>query len=614
MARLRNPARFAPVLLAAALTAPSAESAINATSYPFTSAAGVPLEDMSAGTTTLVPAFQDDLASVIANIGFDFFYDGVRYTQFSCNANGLCRLGYQAVAPDYDNASASVGFNTMADAPKVAPYFDDLFTGVTGKVHFKVVGAPPNRKLVVEWLNEMIPRSMGAGTFQMWLFETTGVVEFVYGTGVVANAENGGYSIGVQSGAATNFASVTSASDTVSYAAANNTQSNAIASGKAYVFTPPVPAAPTGLNFAGTTAAATTLNWTDNSASEVGFAIYKSTDGGSTFAFLGQAAANATSFADSGLVQGTTYHYRVFSLGEGALGGPAASSVTTTVAGSVSSTPAGGNWSSPATWLGGLVPTANDNVTIANGAAVVIDTAAVAYSVTVGQGASGSLLFEPTTARTLAVGNSVTIANGGTFASAATGTQTGHVLSVGGNLTNNGTLDFSTNANAAGATIAFRGASNATFAGTGPTTDIRQITVDKGTSSASILDLATANFTVQGATTDVAGWLAFPASNGTFKLSGTFTGTSRVFTTAAYTIGTTGGFWLNNPNYTVAGQNGSPTQNGLLRITQGAFNIGTAFGNSMGFATGSTTIVEGGTVNAAGRFGVAAPATEIHYT
>ena len=44
------------------------------------------------------------------------------------------------------------------------------------------------------------------------------------------------------------------------------------------------------------------------------------------------------------------------------------------VTSNISSTAAGGVWSAPSTWVGGTVPTAADDVTIAAGATVIIDT------------------------------------------------------------------------------------------------------------------------------------------------------------------------------------------------------------------------------------------------
>jgi hypothetical protein len=587
-------------------------SLITASTYTFASMSGVALEDMSTGTTQLVGANLDDTASVATNIGFDFWYDGTRATQFSVNANGLLRLGATAVSTGFTNGLAST-----TDAPKIGAFWDDLCTGTSGKVHYKVTGSAPNRKLVVEWKNMQITRNagcggVGTGTFQVWLSETTGLIEFVYGSGLTTS-NDGGYSVGLQSGAATNFASVTTSGPTVSYAVANDTQTTAITSGTAYLFTPNVPNAPTGFSATSVTATSMTINWTDNATNEVGYAIYQSNDG-VNYSFVTQAAANAVSQAINGLNPSTTYFFNIYAVTEGALSSALNGSQMTSAPGVVMSTAAGGNWSSTATWVGGVLPTANDNVTIVDGATVTIDTAAVALNVTVGTGGTPAILqWDSTLARSLTTTQGVSIASNGTFQSATTGTVTTHVLSVGTNLTNNGVLDFSTNGNTAGAGITFTGAANNTFDGTGATTDIRTLTINKGTSSANTLELLTSSFTVQGTTVDGTPMAFLTLTNGTLKVSGTFTLTGRVFTTAAYTIGATAGFWLNNPNFTVAGQNGSPTESGLLRISQGTFNIGTLTGNSMGFSSGSTITVEGGTVNAAGRFGVATSTNTITY-
>jgi hypothetical protein len=573
---------------------------INGTTYPFTAATGVALENMASGTTQLIGPSVDDTASAVTNIGFDYWHNGVRAAQFSVNPNGNLKLGPVVITTTFTNSLAST-----TDAPKLPPYWDDLCTGSTGKVHYKVVGTAPTRKLVVEWFN-MEARNGGCNdvgneTFQAWLFESTGVIEFVYGAIPAAPPLDGGYSIGTQAGLATNFASVTTFDNSVSYTVANNTQLDAIAAGTAYIFTPLVPADPTGLNFTGTTQVATTLNWTDNSSNEVGFVIYRSTDGGTTYNFLTQTAANAVSFTDSTLFPGTTYFYKVFAVTEGALSANAAAgSVTTLPPGNVTSTAVGGNWSAPTTWAGGAVPTAFDNVTIADGATVIIDIAAAALTLQVGQGTSGILQYDSAVARTLTVTGNVTVMAGGLFQSAPTGTITTHVLSTGGSLAVEGTLDFSTNANTAGAGITFTGAANATISGAG-TLDLRTLTVNKGTVNTIILEMTfTGTFTVQGVNTDVAGFLTL--TNGTFKMSGTFSGTNRVFALAAWTIPATGGFWLNNPNYTVAGQNANGVNAGLFRLTTGTFNQGTTAANGFTASTGAVFTIEGGTLNVAGRF------------
>lgn len=587
---------------------------ITLTTYPMTVGTDT-LVDMSSGTTQLVAPSADDTASPLTDIGFDFFFDGVRHSQFSVNPNGLAKLGGPVITTAFNNAT---GFAVTTNAPKLAPYFDDLCVGSDGEVRYKVIGAAPNRTLVVEWFNMKITRSgscgqAGNGSFQMWLQETTGKIEFVYGELPAAAAGDSGYTVGIQSGAATNFASVSTLAGTVSYDTHNSTQTDAIPAGKKFTFTPVVPAAPTNVSFSGVTAIAMTVNWTDNSSDEAGFAVYRSTDG-VNFAFAGTVAANTTSFADSGLTPNTNYTYRVFSFSEGAVSTAASGIQATAPTGIRTPIAGGGAWSSPATWVGGQVPTSSDVVFINSASPVTIDTDAQAYAVNVGfapalkdeagerneVGGSVVLVFDQAAARTLTVVTDVTVGPAGTLTTPNAGTVTTHVLSIGRSLSNHGVLNFSTNGNTAGAGIVFTGANNATFSGPG-FTNVRTITVNKGTSRDNILELSTGSFTVQSASTDSATANYLTITNGTFKVSGTFTADLRTFPTAAYTIPSTGGFWLNNPNYTVTGQNGSPTVAGLLRLTQGIFNVGTSSGNSMGGSTGASYLIEGGTLNTAGR-------------
>ena len=271
----------------------------------------------------------------------------------------------------------------------------------------------------------------------------------------------------------------------------------------------------------------------------------------------------------------------------------------------ISSTAPGGAWSSPSTWNGGVVPGATDNVTISPGSAVVIDTAVNVANLTVGPDISfnvGVLTFDPISARSLTVNGDLTISGLGLLTTpTSNSTVTGHTITVGGNLTNNGILDLSTNSNQAGAGLIFTNASNNTFGGGGSQTNIRTITVNKGTSTANTLELTVFNFTVQGSSTDgpASGYLTL--TNGFFKISGTFVGNHRTFATAAYNIPVSAGFWLNNPNYTVAAQTGDAVVNGRLTISTGVYNVGTASTDALrGGDFGGVIILEGGSLNVSG--------------
>jgi hypothetical protein len=92
-----------------------------------------------------------------------------------------------------------------------------------------------------------------------------------------------------------------------------------------------------------TSTSSITIRWTDNSSNETGFAIERSSSGGS-FQLLRQLAAGTTSYGDTALTAGTTYTYRVRSYNGGGYSpySNTASATTQTAFASVTATPYGG--------------------------------------------------------------------------------------------------------------------------------------------------------------------------------------------------------------------------------------------------------------------------------
>jgi hypothetical protein len=601
----------------------------NSVNYSAISSTTGSLTDMSSGTTQLIGSNNDDASSPVTNLNFDLFFMGTRYVQFSVNSNGTLRLGATAI-----NSSLFEPLGTAGQA-LITAYGADQRTHPTGKVHYKVTGTTPNRVLIVEWLN--MQSVFGSGgtadlTYQVRLYETTGVIELVYGSMTMSaggaadlncNTPHIGFSSGNVAGAVGSFSAPFSGTPAPSYisnatTAASNTFTagnipvlSSVANGARRIFqlTPPTTTAPSALSFTGISATGMTLNWTDNATNEVGYAIYNSTDG-INYNFVNQAPANATSSAQTALFASTTYYWKVVAFTEGSVSNAVTGSQATPAPPVVRSNGTGGGlWSNTATWTGGVLPTSSDSVVIGNGDVVTIDMTASAYSVNIGPaGLGGTLQFEATTARTISVVNVVTIGGSGIFRSATTGTQTGHNLTIGGNITNDGIFDFSNNGNTAQAGITFTGPNNSVFSGGGGTTDIAFINVNK-TATTNIVELMPGVLTVQGSAIDnVPGFLTM--TNGIFKISGSFTYTGKVFSAAAYTIPATFGVWLNNPNFTIAAQNANVINSGVIRISNGTWNMGTSSTGILSGNTGASFIVEGGTLNIAGRF---IPSTAVSY-
>ncbi len=174
----------------------------------------------------------------------------------------------------------------------------------------------------------------------------------------------------------------------------------------------------------------------------------------------------------------------------------------------------------------------------------------------------------------------ITIAEGATLTMSA---SVGSLLEVAGDWTNHGTF-------VAGiGTITFNGTNNLQTVKGSAVTNFNKLTLVKGAQDR-ILEV-----TSLIGLTNAANPLTL--TSGTFKLS-----SASVITpfTSAVNIVALAGFWNNGGTVTAGAF--SWTINGLLRMSAGSINIGTAQDHNLVYNNNSKITIEGGTLNVAGRF------------
>lgn len=271
--------------------------------YTVSIANGTALEDMS-GFSPFFFGGQDNTASTVQNIGFNFTFNNVVYTQFSANSNGLMRLGSTVVSTNAINQ-----LTTNSDFPKISPYWDDLNTGTVGYCGMKLIGVAPNRKLSVEWILSIPKNSVNTGKFQVWLYEATNVIQYVYNTGMNSNA--GGYSVGLAGSPSDYISVVTSGSSATSSTSFDNTtNSAAITSGLSVIFTPPLGcvanSTPLANSFGNSTASQ--LNWIPGTGNPTSYDVYFGTAPNPPIV---AASLATTTFNPGALAFNTTYYYKI---------------------------------------------------------------------------------------------------------------------------------------------------------------------------------------------------------------------------------------------------------------------------------------------------------------
>ncbi|MBO0933861.1 Ig-like domain-containing protein [Fibrella aquatilis] len=251
--------------------------------YSFGTSMGTYAPLSGAATATLTaanPGGRSLLDEAFANnipIGFGFQYNGLNCSIIHLNANGFASLGAPFLPsptdPTYDanELRAATGYRGAA-RPVLAPFWDNLvFTNATD-LTYKTEGSAPNRVFTAQWQNMAWQSGTAALSFQLKLYETTNIIEFVYrqegSTGVGAKSASIG--ITAQAGAqliddeAGNFLSLNSAGGTPTSSTLVETETIADrpATGQVYRFIPATCAPPAGLVFTTYGLTSASVQWT----------------------------------------------------------------------------------------------------------------------------------------------------------------------------------------------------------------------------------------------------------------------------------------------------------------------------------------------------------------
>jgi hypothetical protein len=140
------------------------------------------------GEASVGPSGDD--AHLDVGIGFDFNYLGVNYSQVRINTNGWASLNLTGDdESSYDNMLL---FNSSGPSAVLAPWWDDLKTGNFDNIRYKMDGTAPFRVFIIEW-RKMYSYKETATTriyFSVRLYETSGIIEFLYGNNNIAGTHH----------------------------------------------------------------------------------------------------------------------------------------------------------------------------------------------------------------------------------------------------------------------------------------------------------------------------------------------------------------------------------------------------------------------------------------
>lgn len=313
------------------------------------------------GAGTVLPSTQNfDASTNVPNCWTIIDNNADSYTWYISTPFNATGLGNPYVL-DYDvNSSAGTATTIPADDWAISPGFQ-LTGGIKYAVSFLQATSGATENLTVKWGNAASSAGMSATNNSGLIYS---------GVGLSNRA------------AAARFNTFTPSS-TGTYYIGFYTNSPSAASGGRYHYidnfkievAPPAPTTPSAINFTGITSSSITVNWADNSSNEVGFYVYISSDGGSTYTLATTVAANVTTATIGNLNALTQYYFKVVAYNYGDVSGDLIGNATTLSCGGTYATntyigtfPIGYGarkfWSTAANWSLGRAPLACDDVVI----------------------------------------------------------------------------------------------------------------------------------------------------------------------------------------------------------------------------------------------------------
>lgn len=156
--------------------------------------------EITTGTIIDVDAPKNGLSAPITfPDGFTFNYSGITFSKFILSTNGFIKLGDQNPSsnslffkvPKVVDGSVEGGlFNSLDEADNniIAPFNYDLTPGAGGaEYRIDISGVAPSRVVTIQFKNvrdndAVLPNQYSSMNFQIKLYESSNVIEFVYGT------------------------------------------------------------------------------------------------------------------------------------------------------------------------------------------------------------------------------------------------------------------------------------------------------------------------------------------------------------------------------------------------------------------------------------------------